>query len=159
MKDFSVFQQECAVKINDFINNENTQYLFIKTTSPIFCRQLIEQTVNDYDVSELFYNIKYPYQLLYILRQQLNPNKSKEYKFFTSLNIHGINPLAIISDISNLFKHDVSTYSTQIFDTLKKINSSKFVVLLCIDDDICPDLIYCIENIFKLLPKLKIYNL
>ncbi len=155
MINFSDFQQECAVKINDFINDENVQYLFIKTTSPIFCKQLIDQTANDYNISELFYNIKYPYQLLYILRQQLNPNKSKEYKFFTSLNIHGINPLAIISDISNLFKHDISTYSTQIFDTLKKINSSKFVVLLCVDDDICPDLIYCIENIFNLLPKLK----
>jgi hypothetical protein len=131
---------EISIQINDFLDSDK-KCLAIKTESREFCKNIIYDIETDYVFSELLYHVDSPLQLLYLLKQQLNPNKkSPEYSFFINGEILGGNPFGVFQAATNFFKSDTTFYQNQIINQLKKINGSRFGILLYIEDDLSKDL-------------------
>lgn len=136
------YEQDFCCNVNDFLNSEK-KLLFIKCKNEENCKMLLHSMETyDYNFTDLFYNVSRPEHLLFLLRQQKNPNKiPSEYNLFLgygkelSSYSYGINPSSIINSIRNLFIKDLSTIKEQIVDCLKKLGK-KIAVLLYFEEDI-----------------------
>lgn len=146
-------EEKFCCDVNDFLNS-NKKILFIKCKNAENCKMLIHSTETaEYIFTDLFYNVSQPEQLLFLLRQQRNPNKiPAEYNLFlgygnnSSSFSYGINPVGIINSIRNLFKKDLSTIKDQFVDCLKKLKK-EIAVLLYVKDDITKQLLSLIVEL------------
>ena len=94
--------------VNDFLESP-ARILLIKCKDIENCRFLLQAIETDsYIMTDLFFNVNQPEQLLFLLRQQQNPNKHPtEYGLFlgygreSSFFSYGFNPGFIINSLYN----------------------------------------------------------
>lgn len=121
---------EFSCKISDFLCSSK-KCLFVKAKSIETCYSLIKPVQSEYIFTDLFTNIESQEQLLFLLRNQCNPNiKPAEYSSFISVSYLGFNLLPVFRTISNILRKDILNIEEQIILQLKKLNNSKICILL-----------------------------
>lgn len=128
--------------VNDFLES-TARILLIKCKDIENCRFLLQAIETDsYIMTDLFFNVNQPEQLLFLLRQQQNPNKHPtEYGLFlgygreSSFFSYGFNPGFIINSLYNTFASDISRINEQIVNCIKRLGNN-IAVLLYVSDDI-----------------------
>ena len=135
-------ENEFCCAVNDFLESAD-RILLIKCKNTENCKYLLHAIETDsYIMTDLFFNVTQPEQLLFLLRQQQNPNKHPtEYGLFlgygreSSFFSYGVNPGFIINSLYNAFTSDISRINEQIVNCIKSLGNN-ITVLLYISDDI-----------------------
>ena len=152
-REYSIQENNFCCNVNDFLGS-NKKLLIIQCKSTENCTTLIKAIQTDeYIFSDLFFNVSEPEQLLFLLRQQQNPNKRPaEYGYFLGYgkdNAHfsyGINPMGIFYSLSNAFRKNLVYFEDQIKNCIKKLGG-QVAILLYVDDDISDSIKMLIDNI------------
>lgn len=131
-------EQDFCCKINEFLESQN-RCLFVRSRCIENAARLIRNIQTDrYLFTDAFYHVSRPEELLFLLRQQKNPNmRPAEYGWFLGINetpavSPGFNPFGIIHGALNLFRRNVVSFTDQIIDCLSNIGNY-IGIILCID--------------------------
>ena len=147
MKNCMDSEEKLSHSIDVFLKDNKKRCLWIAGSNPRNIKNILPKFRTKYDFTDLFYNVKDETDLLFLIRQQKNPNKrTLEYDEFLN-PIGPFNFSKIATATFNLFKSDIASFSKQIIKELKSINSSRLCILIDCSKDLSERLTYAIREI------------
>ncbi len=145
------YKHEVSCSINDFLENANKKCLIISTKNSRNLDDIFKNIETDYVFTDTYYNVSHPLHLLFLLRQQRNPEKrATEFNFFINKGLIRFSPVNLFKSVTNVFKQDIKYFEEQVASQIKEFHS-KIVVPICCHDGID-------NSVYDLLEKLCAHN-
>lgn len=150
-------ENDFCIKLNSFFRSEK-KLLFVDCKNLNNFRFLIENMEKyDYRVTDIFSNVTQQEHLLFLIREQQNPDRHlNEYYHFvvTGRHLEGVFNLlplgkqfvTAVNTIKNLFRSNEQSFKTQILNILNRIGTN-IAIMIYFNEDITRELKFIIDDL------------
>lgn len=150
-------EKDFCIKLNYFLGSKK-KLLFVDCKNLNNFRFLIDNMEkDDYRVTDIFSNVTKQEHLLFLIREQQNPDKHlNEYYHFVVTDRHyegvfnllplGKQFVTVVNTIRNLFRSNEQSFKTQMLNILNRIGTN-IAIMIYFNEDITQELKYTINEL------------